>query len=183
MKKVLKFLGCLCALMLAIMLTSCDKLRGYDVKDAPPEQTAEEYIAEVVNPTLLTVDEVISYQARLLEQSRIEETFLSIPSATLRNIATVCIKQDGNVTKSDIVYEYLANQSVYDNLPGSPAQESIQLPPDVPPIPPVQITVEDLAPSSGNVPPPSTTTRVENDTMNGTPLRVTIKEERTYEKQ
>lgn len=184
MKKVLKFLGCLCTLMLAvIMLPSCDKLPGANTQN-PAEPTAEEYIEDVVNPTFMTPEEVISYQAKLIEQCHVDEVFTSLKGNTLRNIATVCLKQDGSAKKQDIVYEYLANQSVYDNLPssGQPAQESPAPTPDTTDAPPVEITVDKPNPG-GEVPPPSTITRVESDTMNGVPLKVTIREERRYERQ
>jgi len=182
MKKVLKFLGYLCALLLvAIMLPSCDKLPGVNTQSAQ-EPTAEEYIENVVNPTFMTPEEVISYQAKLIEQCHVDEVFTSLKGSKLRNIATVCLKRDGVAKKQDIVYEYLANQGVYDNLPGQPANESPEPAPDKANEPTIEITV-DKPNAGGEVPPPSTITRVESDTMNGVPLKVTIKEERRYEKQ
>ena len=179
MKKVIKFLGrCFIVLALAapFLLCSCEKVKEYTTPEVD-KAVVLECIETTVNPLMTSVEEVLVYHGQMAEEYTINEVFCTMSPETLKNIASVCLKKNGCTSKKDIVLEYQANRAIYDNLPvNQPSPEPIEPTPDKP-IPPT------VQPNSPDVPPTSTTTRTEDDTVNGVPLKVTIKEERSYEKQ
>ena len=131
---------------------------------------------------MTSTDEVVFYHSNVVEECVVHETFCNMAPETVRNIASVLIKKHGSCTTKEIVYEYNANKQIYDNLPGSgqPSPESKKLQPDKQALPTAEIKVDGVP---GDVPPPSVVTRTEDATVNGVPLKVTIKEERSYEQK
>ena len=63
-------------------------------------------VAQVLNPTFMSIDDVNQYYQKVTDESSIDSTFRSIPFETLVNIAQVIIGREGRATKRDIVYEY-----------------------------------------------------------------------------
>jgi hypothetical protein len=181
MKRLLRFLGAmLLTVMLTIPLASCEQVGSIT---RPKNDAGTKVLKEIINPDFTSVNDVLVYHSNIVEEYLIDETFRDMPQELLCNIATVCLKKVTPVTKKDIVYEYLAHQEVYDNLPrltGQPSEQSTQLQPDVLAESTQQPEVEFTPP---NTPAPSVTTHTEDDTIDGVPLKVTIKEEKTYERK
>ena len=172
MKRFLNFVGCL--LVTLLVLTSCDKIKEYNTPSVE-KPSISEYIEEAINPLMTSVDEVMIYQAKMAEECMVNDIFCDMSQEMVRNIATVLIKQHGSVTKKDIVMEYQTNPQIYDNLPsvGQPSPENPQPAPDTPA----------TKPELPNLPPPSTIIKTEDDTVNGIPVIVTTKTEKTYEQK
>lgn len=176
MKRLLKFVGCL--IVTVLVLTSCDKMKEYA---APSVDKAViiDYMDAALNPLMTSVDEVTIYHTDLIKEYEIDEVFRTIPIETVRNIANVLIKNNGSVTKKEIVYEYKNNRHIYDNLPNVTNQISQESPKPNPDVSPT-VTVQ---PNHPNLPPPSITTKIKDDTINGIPVTVTTKTETTYEQK
>lgn len=78
-------------------------------------QTAQTDVQGSVSLNSLT--DVFQLRQSMMDESRIDSTFLAIDDGPLSNVASVLLKRNGFTTKDDIVNEYLAGRSVYDNLP------------------------------------------------------------------
>ena len=81
-------------------------------------------VQNYINPLFTSVDEVLTFRELTLEGQSIDDSFNSMPEEILKNVAAVCINRDGHVSKRGIVYEYRANNAIYNNLPSptSPTQ-------------------------------------------------------------
>lgn len=73
---------------------------------------------------LKSLADVFALRQSMIDESRIDSTFLAIDDGPLSNAVAVLLKRGGPITKDDIVNEYLAGRSVYDNLPPAPKVES-----------------------------------------------------------
>ena len=121
MRKILMFLGMLTTVFL---LCSC---KGHAVWPSSDDGVTKEYVDSTVaqgvqnyvNPLFNTVDEVLVFRDLSMEGEAIDEVFNNMPEDVLKNVASVCIKREGHVSKRGIVYEYRANSGVYNNLPAS----------------------------------------------------------------
>lgn len=68
--------------------------------------------------------DVFALRQTMIDENRIDSTFLAMNDGPLSNVVAVLLKRGGPITKDDIVNEYLAGRSVYDNLPPAPKVES-----------------------------------------------------------
>lgn len=68
--------------------------------------------------------DVFALRQTMVDENRIDSTFLAMNDGPLSNVVAVLLKRGGPITKDDIVNEYLAGRSVYDNLPPAPKVES-----------------------------------------------------------
>lgn len=68
--------------------------------------------------------DVFNLRQTMIDENRIDSTFLAMNDGPLSNVVAVLLKRGGPITKDDIVNEYLAGRSVYDNLPPAPKVES-----------------------------------------------------------
>lgn len=172
MKRLIQFKkGCFAILALMICavasLTACDRFNGPSFSgDGPDSVYIAEYVEAVTNPTFETVDEVIMFQSRFVEEASIDDTFRTIPEEVLTNVATICLKKYPNVTKKDIVIEYKTNRGIYDNLPNNTHEDKDK----------ATATEEQQKPVA------DVSYRYELDTVDGKPVRTLVKEERTHEK-
>lgn len=127
MKKFLNFLGgflimaCL-ALTGTYLMSSCENSGSFfGDKDGVTQEYVDSTVAvaaqNLINPLFNNVDDVLAFKAKSLEGQAIDDAFNTMPEEILKNVASVCIKREGHVSKRTIVYEYRANRSVYDNLP------------------------------------------------------------------
>lgn len=133
-----KFLYCLGVLAMASLVTigvsSCGKrdIFGLGARDAAIEEYVDSTVAagvqNYINPLFNNVDDVLAFRAKYLEGQAIDDAFNTMPEEVLKNVASVCIKREGHVSKRGIVYEYRANKDVYNNLPSSDSAKSV-LPP------------------------------------------------------
>lgn len=123
---------------------------------------------DLINPVFMSVDDAVSYQEQLMHGLSIDSLYMSIPKKTLRNVANVCIKNSGSANKQQIVDEYLSNAKVYKNLPEA-----------------TETTATDSGGSdvtkekklSGVF---STEYNYYTDTVNGKPVRIQVKTEKSY---
>lgn len=125
-KKIVTFLGgyILVLLLVAIGTIACCSLTGCDYFDRNNKTTVdsiqvENYVDAIMNPTFVTVDEVLDFQEQLICNYQCDSVLKTISSKKLTDIATVAIKKHGVITKKDLVREYLNDQTVYDNLPNN----------------------------------------------------------------
>ena len=178
MQRVKKFLEAyLCSLVAMLVtiisLSSCNRLSG----DTPQPSTDSTYIAQTVeayfNPSFASVAEVLNFQNLANEECSIDEVFRSLSENIITNVATVCLNKQMSATKRDIVEEYRANKSVYDNLENETAPNQDQ---------PQENNPATVLEGQQTPVPLSVSYRYEVDTINGQPVRVLIKEER-YESE
>ena len=66
---------------------------------------------------LKSLADVFALRQSMIDESRIDSTFLAMDSGPLSNIVGVLLNRGVPITKDDIVNEYLAGRAVYDNLP------------------------------------------------------------------
>lgn len=78
-------------------------------------QTAQTDVQGTISLTSLT--DVFQLRQSMMDESRIDSTFLAIDDGPLSNVTSVLLKRNGFTTKDDIVNEYIAGRAVYDNLP------------------------------------------------------------------
>lgn len=145
MKKFLNFLGgfliiaCL-ALTGTYLMSSCENSGSFfGDKDEVTQEYVDSTVAvaaqNLINPLFSNVDDVLAFREKSLEGQAIDDVFNTMPEEILTNVASVCIKREGHVSKRTIVYEYRANRSIYDNLPqasndNTSTQEAAKTPAD-----------------------------------------------------
>lgn len=172
-----KFLvGYLTAILTVVLLSmaSCKKWPTTGPKDYSVDSIfVAEQVEEIVNPTFLTVQEVIQYRIDMNEGLSIDSTFLAMPESVLANVAGVLLNKSVMVNKRSIVEEYRANKGVYNNLP----VETSSLP-DNAPLQKVDQQSTDLGTRPSGV--ISTSYNYRTDTVNGKPIKIQIKTEESY---
>lgn len=89
------------------------------------DSTVTASVQDIVNPVFSDVDEVLVFRDLTAEGLAIDEAFSTLPEEVLKNVASVVIKREGFATKRSIVYEYRANNEVYDNLPNNATPEEV----------------------------------------------------------
>lgn len=123
----IKLFSTLCALILiaicSIGIASCD--RKINPVDQGDSIWVAEQLSEFTNPTCTSVDEVLVTQDLMKEKDQNILLFKSMPQETLKDVATVLINRNGKTSLNEIVDEYVANNSVYDNLSKSDNTTSI----------------------------------------------------------
>lgn len=126
MKTKLSFLGkyllgvMAVVLIFTVTLCSCNKLShrfNSDYGETNDSVLVAQYINEITNPQFINPTEVMKYRCLQLENKEIDSLITSLPENILMNVATVLINKRGVATKSQIVDEYRANKSIYENLP------------------------------------------------------------------
>lgn len=174
MRKVNKFLGVyLCTLVLALVsvisFTSCDRFNGGVSKPSVDSVYIAQTVEASANPSFVSVPDILNFQSRLIEEYSIDATFRSLPESVITNVATVCLNKRPSVTKNDIITEYRANQSVYDNLNTEIKSDQAT---------PQENNSTTVTEEQQTTAPLSTSYRYEVDTVNGQPVRVLVKEEK-----
>ena len=123
-KFILMFMG---ALFITV-LCSCNGHKVWPSDDGVTKEYVDSAITQSVqnyiNPLFNTVDEVLIFRDLAAEGEAIDEAFNAMPEDVLKNVASVCIKREGHVSKRGIVYEYRANSNVYNNLPSTSQEPS-----------------------------------------------------------
>ena len=71
---------------------------------------------------LTSLTDVFQLRQTMMDNSRIDSTFLAIDDGALSNVVSVLLKRAGSTNKDEIVNEYIAGRSVYDNLPPNNTQ-------------------------------------------------------------
>ena len=127
MKDFLKWAGAFIVLVLLSTLATCAVIKYVGDKIIPHTFDSSTVTAEMSDnntQVLTSLTDVFQLRQTMIDESRIDSTFLAIPDGPLSNVVSVLLKRGGPVTKDDIVNEYLAGRSVYDNLPPAPKVES-----------------------------------------------------------
>lgn len=114
-KKVLGILGVLlCFVIGALAVINCDRNRmpvNYDSSDTTC------VCCDLQNTTLNSIEDVYAFQQDLIDEQTVEFQFLNLQKPVIENVASVLHARGVPLTMKTIVAEYLANVSVYDNLP------------------------------------------------------------------
>ena len=128
----------------------------------------------------MSVDEVLTFREITVEGQSIDDAFNSMPEDVLKNVAAVCINRDGHVSKRGIVYEYRANNAVYNNLP---TQDAATLKDTITTNPKLGTSAggQPYSPDSSATPMNETTYNQHDTTIGGKNYKVRIKTEKTYE--
>ena len=183
MKKLIFFLGCTLMIVFGLAaFSSCgDKTPLPWSKEAVQEiatESADSIYYNLVNPTFTTVSDVVDYRDTYLDGLSIDSIFYSLPDATLKRVADVCINKSGATDKKQIVQEYLKNKHVYSNM-----SEEI-------PIASNDKNNGDATGDGGSGVTKSddasdvfeTSYNYYTDTIDGKPVKVQVKTEKSYEK-
>ena len=175
--KFLKFY-LIAAIGAIVLLSSCDRLgigpNNYD--------TAEDsvWVAQVVTkqltPEFTDVISILNYQDNLVDEESVKNLFLSLPTETIENVATVLLKKKSSITIRDVITEYMRCDDIYNNLP----TKSEQLVTDTTKSS-VDLGATDLGNRQDDSNIISTSYKTRHDTVNGKPRKVIIKTEERYE--
>ncbi len=170
-----RFLGGYFALLVVMIcavigLHSCDKVNAVCSSNGVDSVYVTECIKATANPTFTSLTEVKVAQKQLAEKYSVDEVFLNMPDNILNNVVNVCLNKNTVITKTDIVNEYRANKDVYDNLDSQPTSANNNT------VKKDTVKEGQRKPTAGKV-----SYRYEMDTVEGTPKRVLVKEERVYE--
>lgn len=123
------FLKWFAALVVTVFLTTVATLAVIKYagnKVLPQTFDSSVSTAQVSEPSfeLNSLVDVFNLRQEMIDENRIDSTFLAMDDGPLSNVVAVMLKRGGPITKDDIVNEYLAGRSVYDNLPPAPKVES-----------------------------------------------------------
>ena len=127
MKDFFKWAGAFIVLVLLSTLATCAVIKYVGDKIIPhtfDSSVATAQVSDNSTDVLNSLTDVFQLRQTMIDESRIDSTFLAIPDGPLSNVVSVLLKRGGPITKDDIVNEYLAGRSVYDNLPPAPKVES-----------------------------------------------------------
>ena len=72
---------------------------------------------QLESPEMYSIQDVMELQQKALEETTVNELFLSLTPDVLQNVTSVLLKTQGFATKKSIVNEYRLNDKVYNNLP------------------------------------------------------------------
>ena len=125
MKRKFPFIGCyLLAFLLACVgmtfTCSCDRLGGVSPDeryDAYDSTLVAKCVYDYFNPTFNSIDNVVEYQAGIIEDEKADSFFASTDVDKLKTVAGVLFKRGEVVTIRKLYNEYSSNKAVYDNLP------------------------------------------------------------------
>ena len=166
-------IGLLCVMTGVISCISCTNVNSSDNYDTgiTDSLTVASYVESTVNPSFKSVQEVKSFQNRLIEECSIDEIFITMPEKILNDVATVCLNKNGTITKKDIVLEYQTNNSVYDNLITASITQTEHKEDST-------STKTENGDIDINISPITVSYHYELDTIDGKPVKVLVKEER-----
>lgn len=126
------FLNALLIAVSVVVLSIVSSL-GYNYYTNQPSSGSEDtlvsadvqtVVAQVLNPTFTSVDDVFEFYEQKVEQNSIDSTFMTIPHEALVNITQVIIGRKGNASIKDIVCEF--RQKYKDIYQYIKPQESVQ---------------------------------------------------------
>jgi hypothetical protein len=179
-----KFILFACAtLVMALGFSACtDSTPKPWSKEAIEEiakESARSTYYELTNPTFNSVDEVVLAQDTYIDGKSIDSTFYSMKPSTLKRVADVCINKIGFTDKKGIVGEYLKNVSVYSNMSETiPTQSTKDEKSAATDSGGSDVTKDDG--SDGKI--FSTEYSYHTDTVDGKPVRIQTKVEKSYVK-
>lgn len=181
MRKFLKTMGVLITgLLMCAVCCSCNGHSVWPSDDGVTKEYVDSCVAagvqNYINPLFMSVDEVLTFRDLTAEGQGIDDAFNSMPEDVLKNVAAVCINRDGHVSKRGIVYEYRANNAVYNNLPAQ--NDTITVNPNLG----TSAGGQPHRPDSSMALPKNETTYTQHDTtIGGKTYKVKTITEKTYE--
>lgn len=135
------------------------------------DSIASAKIADYTNPVFNSTEELLSFRDFYVDDKQLDDVFVQLPEQIIQNVAGVCISKNGNVSKRELVLEYLDNQDVYNNLPNVKGADNHAQP--------VDTTATDLGDKRDNI--ISTSYRYRTDTVNGKPVKIRVTTEEKIE--
>lgn len=128
MKSFIKWVVVFIAVVAISTLATCCAIKFLGEKILPQTYDSTVATAQLDEPSypnmLESLTDVYQLRQSMMDESRIDSTFLSIPDGALSNVVTVLLKRAGVTSKDDIVNEYIAGRAVYDNLPPGPTVQT-----------------------------------------------------------
>lgn len=92
-------------------------IKSYFLPEEEAYETADQAVEAIVNPELGSVADVVNFHSTLNSNMQIDSLFMALPETTIIDVSSVLLKSKPTITKKDIVNEYQAHRSIYDNLP------------------------------------------------------------------
>ena len=126
MKDFLKWAGVFIAMVILSTVACLGFIKYAGDKFIPHTFDSSVVTAQVSDnntQVLASLTDVFQLRQTMMDNSRIDSTFLAMSDSSLSNVVAVLLKRAGSTTKDAIVNEYLAGRSVYDNLPPAPKVE------------------------------------------------------------
>jgi hypothetical protein len=125
MKDFLKTVGMLfiTVLLTTVAVLAFIKYAGEKVLPQTFDSSVSTAQVEDNSLELNSLVDVFTLRQMMIDENRTDSTFLAMDDGPLSNVVAVLLKRGLPITKSDIVNEYLAERSVYDNLPPAPKVE------------------------------------------------------------
>lgn len=120
MKEFFKWAGAFIVLVLLSTLATCAVIKYVGDKIIPhtfDSSVATAQVSDNSTDVLNSLTDVFQLRQTMIDESRIDSTFLTIPDGVLSNVVSVLLQRGGPITKDEIVNEYIAGRNVYDNLP------------------------------------------------------------------
>lgn len=119
MKDFVKWVGVFIALVVLSTLATVGAIKymGDDILPLTCDSSAVVQMDMTSSNELTSLTDVFQLRQTMMDERRIDSTFLAIDDGTLSNVVAVLLKRAGTTTKDEIVNEYLAGRAVYDNLP------------------------------------------------------------------
>lgn len=176
MKKKLIFFLC-SMFMLALGVSSCSdgpKVWTQTEIEEISKESARSVYYELMNPTFESVGDVAHYQEIIEDEKSIDSTFSSLSPSILKRVADVCINKSSATDKKQIVNEYLKNISVYSNMSEKIPDES------KPDKAATDSGGSDVTKKDGVF---ETSYNYYTDTIDGKPVKVQVKTEKSYVKE
>ena len=128
---------------------------------------------QLKSPQMYTLTDVQLLQDKMVEESTVDNLFMSITPDIMRNVVGVLLNTEGFATKESIVKEYRANDGIYNNLP-APATA-----PETTDSSKVDLSATDLGNRSDKT--ISSSFMRHTDTVNGKPVNVITETTKRYE--
>lgn len=161
-------------------MTSC-KNTTFPWEDKTPaiEETVDSLVqsavADAINPVFLSADQAVVYRDLTNEGKSIDSVFYAMSDKQVIDVTSVLIGRVGSARKKDIVNEFMSHPDIYPLLP---SKDKADLTAKAAPT-----SMEDSGDrkesGSGII---STQYKIFDDTIDGKPVKVQVKEERSYVK-
>lgn len=159
-------------------LTSCKNTKMPWNDNTPAlEETVDSLVqlavADAINPVFTSADQAVVYRDLTEEGKSIDSVFYSMSDKQVIDVTSVLVGRVGHARKKDIVNEFMSHPDIYPLLPDKADPTAKAAP----------TSTEDSGVRSDNRPDViSTNYKIINDTVDGKPVKVQIREERSYVK-
>lgn len=179
MKKIIN--ASLALILLTVLvcgsLTSCKNTTFPWSNDTPAiEETIDSLVQaaviDAINPTFVSADQAVVYRDLAEDGKAVDSVFYSMSDKQIVDVTTVLIGRAGSAKKKDIVEEFMNHSDIYKLLP--PDDQTGKTSPTS-----MEDSGSGKAGSSGII---STQYKVYDDTIDGKPVKVQLKEEKSYVK-